>query len=48
MNIIGNVRTWNRARQTRAVLNALSNRQLDDIGVSRSGIAAVARNPHLV
>ena len=47
MNIIDNVRSWNRARQTRSELNALSNRQLDDIGVSRHGIEAVARHPHL-
>ena len=47
MNIIDNVRSWNRARQTRSALNALSNRQLDDIGIGRHGIASVARNPHL-
>ena len=47
MKLFENVRTWNRARQTRAALNALSTRQLDDIGIGRHGINAVARNPHL-
>ncbi|MGI9352552.1 MAG: DUF1127 domain-containing protein [Rhizobiaceae bacterium] len=47
MNIIDNVRSWNRARQTRNELSALSNRQLDDIGIGRHGIASVARNYHI-
>ncbi len=46
MNIMQNVRAWNRARQTEKALRGLSARQLDDIGVSRHGISAVARNPH--
>ncbi len=46
MNFIENVRTWNRARQTRAELKTLSDRQLDDIGIGCHGINAVARNPH--
>ncbi|MEM9332756.1 MAG: DUF1127 domain-containing protein [Pseudomonadota bacterium] len=46
MNVFQNVREWNRARQTRAALNSLSDRQLNDIGIGRHGISAVARNPH--
>ena len=46
MNILNNVRTWNKARQTRTALNALSTRQLDDIGIARHQISSVARNPH--
>ena len=48
MQFVQNVRSWNRARKTAKALNALSQRQLDDIGVARHGIAAVARNPHLI
>ncbi|MEM7068419.1 MAG: DUF1127 domain-containing protein [Pseudomonadota bacterium] len=47
MTIFSNVRNWNRARKTEAALNALSSRQLDDIGIGRHGISAVARNPHM-
>lgn len=46
MNIIDNVRSWNRARKTEAALRTLSDRQLDDIGIGRHGISAIARNPH--
>ncbi len=46
MNILNNVRTWNKARQTRSALKALSPRQLDDIGIARHQILSVARNPH--
>jgi uncharacterized protein YjiS (DUF1127 family) len=48
MHFLQNVRSWNRARKTAKALNALSPRQLDDIGVARHGISAVARNPHLL
>lgn len=44
MNIFGAVRSWNNARKTRDQLNSLTNRQLDDIGIARYGIDAVARN----
>ena len=47
MNIFENVRAWNRTRKTEAALNALSSRQLNDIGIGRHGISAVARNPHM-
>ena len=33
MDILGNIRTWNRVRQTRNELNSLSNRELDDLGI---------------
>lgn len=46
MNFLNNVRSWNKARQTRSQLNALSPRQLDDIGIARHQISSVARNPH--
>ena len=45
MSILGKVRSWNNSRQTRRQLTALSTRQLDDIGITRSGINAVVRNP---
>lgn len=48
MNILQNVRSWNRARKTHKALSGLSDRQLDDIGVARAGISSVARNPHLI
>lgn len=48
MNIFNNVRSWNRARQTRVALKNLSARQLDDIGISRHQISSVARNPHQI
>lgn len=47
MNIMQSVRTWNSTRRKEKALRGLSARQLDDIGVSRHGISAVARNPHL-
>jgi len=46
MNIMQNVRSWNSARKTAKALNSLSARQLDDIGIERDGISAIARNPH--
>lgn len=45
MSILGKVRNWNNLRQTRRQLTALTTRQLDDIGITRSGIDAVVRNP---
>lgn len=32
---------WNNARKTRAALNKLSNRELNDIGLTRSDIATM-------
>lgn len=43
MNIFDNIRSWNRIRQTRKELSSLSNRELDDLGISRGDIPAVAR-----
>lgn len=41
-NALGNVIAWNDARVTRKALNRLSDRELDDIGLSRADIAYVA------
>lgn len=46
MNFLNNVKSWNKARQTRSALKSLSARQLDDIGIARHEIAAIARYPH--
>lgn len=41
------VLNWNDARNTRKALNKLSNRELDDIGLSRGDIEVVAMSgPH--
>ncbi len=44
MDILNNVRTWNRVRQTRNELYGLSNRELSDLGISRGDIPRIARN----
>ena len=41
-NIIGVFAAWNDARRTRAALNALSSRELEDIGLMRADIDRVA------
>lgn len=43
MNVIRNYRNWRRFRNTCDELNRLSNRELDDLGISRSDIPSVAR-----
>ena len=43
MDILGNIRTWNRVRQTRNELNSLSNRELDDLGITRGDIPYIAQ-----
>jgi uncharacterized protein YjiS (DUF1127 family) len=43
MNLIRNYRNWRRYRQTISELSRLSNRELNDMGISRSDIPAVAR-----
>ena len=43
MNIVRNYRNWRRYRQTVAELDRLSNRELADLGISRSEIASIAR-----
>ncbi len=44
MDILNNVRTWNRVRQTRNELYSLSNRELSDLGIARGDIPRIARN----
>ena len=41
--LIVTLMTWNTERSTRNALSALSDRELDDIGLSRGDIDAVAR-----
>ena len=43
MNFLTTVQSWNRARRTRNTLNGLSSYQLEDIGVSRDAISAIAK-----
>ncbi len=40
--VVTNVKAWNLARKTEAELNALSDRQLEDIGIARSQINTTA------
>ncbi len=43
MNLIRNYRNWRRYRETVNELNRLSNRELHDLGISRSDSPYVAR-----
>lgn len=43
MNLIRNYRNWRRYRETVSELNRLSNRELQDLGIARNDIPAVAR-----
>lgn len=43
MDIIGKFKDWRSYRRTVNELGALSNRELDDLGISRSEIPSVAR-----
>ena len=43
MNLIRNYRNWRRYRETVSELSRLSNRELQDLGISRSDIPNVAR-----
>jgi uncharacterized protein YjiS (DUF1127 family) len=43
MNLIRNYRNWRRYRQTVNELNRLSNRELNDLGITRGDIPFVAR-----
>ena len=43
MNLIRNYRNWRRYRETVSELSRLSNRELTDLGISRSDIPYVAR-----
>ncbi|MBA3448634.1 MAG: DUF1127 domain-containing protein [Pseudaminobacter sp.] len=42
MNLIRNYRNWRRFRETVNELSRLSNRELNDLGINRADIAAVA------
>lgn len=42
MNILRNYRNWRRYRETVNELSRLSNRELNDLGITRSEITAVA------
>jgi uncharacterized protein YjiS (DUF1127 family) len=44
MNMIGSFRKWRNYRRTVSELSALSNRELDDLGITRGDITYVARN----
>ena len=43
MNLIRNYRNWRRYRDTVSELSRLSNRELNDLGISRGDIQFVAR-----
>jgi uncharacterized protein YjiS (DUF1127 family) len=43
MNLIRDYRNWRRYRQTVSELSRLSNRELNDLGISRADIPFVAR-----
>jgi len=44
MTMIGSFRKWRNYRRTVTELSALSNRELDDLGINRGDITFVARN----
>jgi uncharacterized protein YjiS (DUF1127 family) len=44
--LISGLCRWLRARETARQLNALSDRELSDIGIARHNIAEVARQGH--
>ena len=41
--MISAIITWNRVRETRAMLSKLSDRELEDIGLSRGDISRINR-----
>ena len=43
MDFMNSIRSWNRVRQTRNELNALSTRELADLGITRGDIPFIAR-----
>jgi uncharacterized protein YjiS (DUF1127 family) len=43
MNLIRNFRNWRRYRETVSELSRLSNRELNDLGITRSEIHGIAR-----
>ncbi|MBL0406620.1 DUF1127 domain-containing protein [Microvirga aerilata] len=44
--VLSGLRRWLRGRETAHQLNALSDRELSDIGIARYDIAQVARQGH--
>jgi uncharacterized protein YjiS (DUF1127 family) len=42
MNLLRNYRNWRRYRETVTELSRLSNRELNDLGITRGEITAVA------
>ena len=44
MNVFGSFKKWRNYRRTVNELNALSNRELDDLGIVRGDIPMVARH----
>jgi uncharacterized protein YjiS (DUF1127 family) len=42
MKFFDSIRTWNKVRQTRNELNALSNHELNDLGIARVDIPYIA------
>lgn len=43
MDVIGTIKNWRSYRKTVAELGALSNRELDDLGIHRSEIPYIAK-----
>ena len=43
MNVIGTFKNWRSYRRTVTELGALSNRELDDLGITRSEIPFIAK-----
>ena len=46
-HMVAGVARWNQARRTRAALEKLSDYELEDIGLSRGDIEAIATRGHL-
>lgn len=44
MSIFESVQSWNRVRRTQNALNTLTERQLQDIGLTRGAIEGIARH----
>jgi uncharacterized protein YjiS (DUF1127 family) len=43
MNVVRTLNSWRNYRRTVAELGRMTTRELDDLGISRSEIAAIAR-----
>ncbi|MDZ7822934.1 MAG: DUF1127 domain-containing protein [Ahrensia sp.] len=46
MNLVRSINAWRKARNTFNELSRLSTRELDDLGISRGDIAAIARKSY--